>query len=370
MTSALFSPIAFRGLTLKNRVAVSSMCQYNAVDGSANDWHLMHLGQFAMGAAGLVMTEATHISPEGRITPKCLGLYSDDNERSLRRVIDFCRQYGVTALGIQLAHAGRKASAHTPLEGGAPLGPEEDPWTTLAPSALPYGEGWHTPRAMTEQDLARVKAQFVAATERARRIGFDLLELHGAHGYLLHEFLSPISNRREDSYGGGLERRMRFPLELFEAVRGVWPDDKPLGVRVSATDYVEGGWTVEDTVVLAIELKGLGCDFVDVSGGGLDPRQQIPLGPGYQVLFAERVRREAGIATWAVGMITRARQAEAIVADGQADMVALARAMMFDPRWAWRAALELGAETPHSRMYIRCHPPSWPGASLMLETAE
>jgi 2,4-dienoyl-CoA reductase-like NADH-dependent reductase (Old Yellow Enzyme family) len=231
MTSALFSPIAFRGLTLKNRVAVWSMCQYNAVDGSANDWHLMHLGQFAMGAAGLVMTEATHVSPEARITPKCLGLYSDDNERSLQRVIDFCRRYGVTAFGIQLAHAGRKGSAHTPLEGGKPLGPEEAPWITLAPSSLPYGPGWHAPRAVTDVDLAEVKAQFVAAAGRALRIGFDLIELHAAHGYLLHEFLSPISNRREDAYGGSLESRMRFPLEVFEAVRGVWPDDKPLGVR-------------------------------------------------------------------------------------------------------------------------------------------
>ena len=369
MTSALFSPITLRGLTLANRIAVSSMCQYNAQGGSANDWHLMHLGQFAMGAAGLVMTEATHVSPEGRITAKCLGLYSDDNERALKRVIDFCRQYGVTALGLQLAHAGRKASAHTPLDSGAPLGPDEDPWLTLAPSSLPYGPGWHAPRAMTEVDLAEVKAQFVAATERALRIGFDLLELHAAHGYLLHEFLSPISNRREDAYGGSLENRMRFLLELFEAVRRVWPEDRPLGVRVSATDYVEGGWTVEDTVALATELKAFGCDFLDISGGGLDPRQQIPLGPGYQVRFAEQVRREAGIPTWAVGMITRARQAETIVAGGQADMVAIARAMMFDPRWAWRAALELGAETPHSRMYARCHPSSWPAASTMVDSA-
>jgi len=369
MTSPLFSPITLRGLTLKNRIAVSSMCQYNAQDGSANDWHLMHLGQFAMGAAGLVMTEATHVSPEGRITPKCLGLYSDDNERALKRVIDFCRQYGVTALGIQLAHAGRKGSAHTPLEGSAPLGPDEDPWTTLAPSSLPYGPGWPTPRSMTGEDLAEVKAQFVAAAGRAERIGFDLLELHAAHGYLLHEFLSPISNRREDAYGGSLENRMRFPLELFEAVRRVWPADRPLGVRVSASDYVEGGWTVEDTVVLASELKALGCDFLDVSGGGLDPDQQIPLGPGYQVPFAEKVRREAGVPTWAVGMVTRARQAEAIVAGGQADMVAIARAVMFDPRWAWRAALELGAETAFSRMYARCHPSSWPAASTMVDGA-
>ena len=219
MGPALFTPLALRSLTVANRIVVSSMCQYNAAHGSANDWHLMHLGQFAMGAAGLVMTEATHVSAIGRITHRCLGLYSDDNERSLARVVAFCRQYGVAALGIQLAHAGRKASAHPPLDGGGPLRSDEHPWTAVAPSALPYAEGWHTPEALDQAGIALIKRQFVEAAERAARIGFDLAELHGAHGYLLHEFLSPLSNRREDGYGGDLERRMRLPLEVFEAVR-------------------------------------------------------------------------------------------------------------------------------------------------------
>jgi 2,4-dienoyl-CoA reductase-like NADH-dependent reductase (Old Yellow Enzyme family) len=360
MAAALFAPIALRGLTPANRIVVSSMCQYNAEAGSANDWHLMHLGQFALGAAGLVMTEATHVSEVGRITHRCLGLWSDANEQALARVVGFCRRYGVAALGIQLAHAGRKGSVHPPIDGGQPLAEGEQPWTTLAPSALPYADGWHTPAALDAAGLAAVRQQFVAAAERARRIGFDLLELHAAHGYLLHQFLSPISNRRSDGYGGDLERRMRFPLEVFEAVRRVWPADKPIGVRVSATDWVEGGWTVEETVAFARALKALGCDFVDVSSGGLDPRQQIPLGPGYQVAFSERVRREAEIPTVAVGMITEPQQAEAIVASGQADLVALARGIMYDPRFAWHAAAALGAETAYPKMYSRCAPEAWP----------
>jgi 2,4-dienoyl-CoA reductase-like NADH-dependent reductase (Old Yellow Enzyme family) len=360
MSSALFSPIRLRGLELANRIVVSSMCQYNADHGSANDWHLMHLGQFAMGAAGLVMTEATHVSPEGRITHKCLGLYSDANEQALRRVVDFCRTYGVSLLGIQLAHAGRKASTHTPLDGRHPLAADEGAWTTRAPSPLPYAPDWHRPQALDDEGLARIKAEFAAAAGRAARIGFDLLELHGAHGYLMHQFLSPLSNGREDAYGGSLENRMRFPLEVFEAVRRVWPEERPIGVRVSASDGVAGGWMVEETVTFARELKALGCDFVDVSSGGNDPRQQIEVGPGYQVPFAARVREGAGLPTWAVGMITDPHQAEEIIAGGSADMVALARGVMFNPRWAWHAAEALGAETAYSRMYVRCHPSNWP----------
>ena len=359
MPSTLFSPFSLRQLTLTNRIAVSPMCQYNAEDGGANDWHLMHLGQFAMGAAGLVFTEATHVSAAGRISPKCLGLYGDDQEAALKRVIDFCRLYGVAALGLQLAHAGRKASTQPPQEGGAPLPVDQGAWTTLGPSALPYAPDWHVPRALDAGEIDEVKAQFVEATRRADRIGIDLLELHAAHGYLLHQFLSPISNRRDDGYGGSLEGRLRFTLETFEAVRQAWPETKPLGVRVSATDWVEGGWSLEDTLVLARELQGLGCDFIDVSSGGLDPRQEIALGPGYQVPFAARIRAETDVPVMAVGMITEPVQAEEIVSGGQADLVALARAMMFDPRWAWHAARALGAETVYAERYQRCHPDNW-----------
>jgi 2,4-dienoyl-CoA reductase-like NADH-dependent reductase (Old Yellow Enzyme family) len=315
-----------------------------------------------MGAAGLVFTEACHVSAVGRITHRCLGLYSDDNEAALKRVIDFCKEYGVAAIGIQLAHAGRKASTHTPAEGRHALGAGEDPWETVAPSALPYDPTWHTPRSLDEDGMAEVKAEFVSATERAARLDVDVIEVHMAHGYLMHQFLSPLSNQREDAYGGPLEHRMRFPLEVFEGVRAVWPEGKPIGVRVSATDWVEGGWTPEETVVLSKELKGLGCDFMDVSSGGLDPRQEMATGPGYQVPFAAKVRAEVDIPTMAVGMITEPQQAEEIVASGQADFVALARGMMYNPRWAWHAAEALGAETLYAPNYVRCHPSAFPVA--------
>lgn len=359
MSSVLFTPFDLRGVHLANRIVVSPMCQYSAEDGNASDWHLMHLGQFAMGAAGLVITEATHVSPVGRISHRCLGLYSDDNERTLKRVVDFCRRYGVAKLGIQLAHSGRKGSAHTPAEGAKPLAADEQPWTTLAPSAIPFGPGWHTPQALTREGLGEVRQQFVSAAQRAARLGFDVAELHVGHGYLLHEFLSPLSNRRDDEYGGSTANRIRFPLEVFGAVRAVWPADRACGVRVSATDWVDGGWTPDETVTFAGELKALGCDFVDVTTGQLDPRQQIPFAPGYNVPFAARVKREAGIPVMAVGMISRARQAEEIVAAGEADLVAIARAMMDDPRWAWHAARELGAEAAYAPNYQRCHPSVW-----------
>jgi 2,4-dienoyl-CoA reductase-like NADH-dependent reductase (Old Yellow Enzyme family) len=368
--SKLFSPITLRGLELPNRIAVSPMCQYEAEDGSATDWHLAHLGQLALGGAGLLIVEATAVSRVGRITHGCLGLYSDANERALRRVVELCRQYGVSKLAIQLGHAGRKGSTHVPLKGNAPLKPGEDPWTTEAPSALAYGEGWHTPAALDEAGLARTLRDFVQATERAERLGFELIELHAAHGYLLHEFLSPISNRRTDQYGGAAENRMRFPLEVFAACRAVWPAHKPMGIRVSATDWVEGGWTPEETVAMAKRLKTLGCDYVDVSSAGLDPRQKLQLGPGYQAHFAEQVKREAGIPTMAVGMITDAHQAEQIIASGQADMVALARAMLLNPRWAWFAAQELGAQAAMSVKYARAEPKNWPQAFPQKKAAE
>ena len=368
--SKLFSPIALRGVELANRVAVSPMCQYQAIDGSAIDWHLVHLGQLSMGGAGLLFVEATGVSRVGRITHGCLGLYSDDNEVSLRRAVEFCRRYGTSKLGIQLAHAGRKASTHVPLAGGAPLKADEDAWIAETPSALPYADTWHTPRALDDEGLVRTKQAFVQATRRAARLGFDVVELHAAHGYLLHEFMSPISNQRSDGYGGSSAKRMRFPLEIFAACRAVWPADKPMGVRASATDWVEGGWTPEETVVLARELKGLGCDYIDVTSAGLDPRQKIPFGPGYQVHLAEKIRREAGIPTMAVGMITDAHQAEAIIASGKADMVALARSMMLDPRWAWHAAQALGAEAALPPNYARAHPRNWPQAFPEKKAAE
>jgi 2,4-dienoyl-CoA reductase-like NADH-dependent reductase (Old Yellow Enzyme family) len=359
MTSALFTPFELRGVALANRIVVSPMCQYMSDDGSANDWHLMHLGQFAMGAAGLVITEATHVSPAGRISHRCLGLYSDENEATLKHVIDFCRRFGVAKLGIQLAHSGRKGSVHPPALGGKPLAPDENPWTTLGPSPLPFGPGWPAPTALTRAGLSEIKEEFVRAGRRAARIGFDLGELHAGHGYLLHEFLSPLANQRDDEYGGATRNRIRFPLEVFEAVRGVWPADRPLGVRVSATDWVEGGWMPEETVILARELKALGCDFMDVTSGQLDPRQQIPFAPGYNVPFAEKVKKESGLTVMAVGMISRARQAEEIVAAGRADLVALARGVMDNPRWAWHAARELGAEAPYASNYMRCSPAQW-----------
>jgi len=272
-----------RGLTLPNRIAVSPMCQYNSNNGSANDWHLMHLGNMSLGCAGLVMWEMTNVNPQGRISPKCAGMWSDENEAALKRVHDFCRQYGVAKLGVQLAHAGRKGPTTPPAAGGKPiLTKEEGGWTPEAPSAIPYDTGWAVPHAMTKEDIKRCFREFAEAAKRVDRIGYDVIELHGAHGYLAHQFMSPLSNQRIDEYGGSLQNRMRFAIEMYEAVRVVWPEQKPLGMRVSATDWVDDGWTPEETVILAKELKKRGMDYMDVSSGGLDPRQKIPLAPGYQ----------------------------------------------------------------------------------------
>jgi len=356
MASVLFSRITLRGLTLPNRVVVSPMCQYNSDNGSANDWHLMHLGNMSLGCAGLVMTEMTDVNPQGRISPRCAGMWSDDNEKALKRVHDFCRQYGVAKLGVQLAHAGRKGPTTVPAAGGKPILEGPDAWTPEAPSAIPYDTGWAVPRAMTKDDIKRCIGEFVSAAQRVNRIGYDLVELHGAHGYLGHQFLSPISNKRTDEYGGSTANRMRFVLEMFEAVRAAWPAEKPMGMRVSATDWVDGGWTPEETVLLAKELKKLGCDYMDVSSGGLSPAQKIPLSPGYQVPFSEKVKKEAGLTTMTVGLIAGYQQAEDIVASGKADMIALARGAMWDPRWAWHAAEELGAEAPYAPKMMACHP--------------
>jgi 2,4-dienoyl-CoA reductase-like NADH-dependent reductase (Old Yellow Enzyme family) len=356
MTTALFQPTRFRGLALENRIMVSPMCQYSAVEGCMTDWHLAHLGMLANSGAALLCFEMTDVEPIGRITPGCSGLYSDANEAALRRVVAHCREHGQAKLALQLAHAGRKASTAPPWDSGRILTPQEGGWEPVAPSALAMGDGELVPRALTLAEIKTLVAKFAEATQRARRIGFDAIELHAAHGYLIHEFLSPLSNLREDHYGGSLPNRMRFPLEVFAAVRAEWPGDKPLGVRVSCTDWADGGWDIEQTIVFARELKKLGCDWIDASSGGVVKNQAIPVAPGYQVPFAERIRKETGIATIAIGLITEAEQAEKIVAEGKADMVALARGFLWDPRWAWHAALGLGATPQIPRQYLRGRP--------------
>jgi 2,4-dienoyl-CoA reductase-like NADH-dependent reductase (Old Yellow Enzyme family) len=361
MASALFSPLHLRALALPNRVVVSPMCQYSAQDGSANDWHLMHLGSLALGGPGLLFVEATAVEPIGRITPACLGLYSDDNETALARVVRALRTWTPTPLGIQLAHAGRKGSSREPWNGGGLISTHEGGWHPVAPSALAQRADEPVPQVLHGPDLQRIRDAFVHSTARAARIGFDALELHCAHGYLLHEFLSPLSNHRSDGYGGSLDHRMRFPLEVFDAVRAVWPQDRPLGVRVSATDWVDGGWDIEQTLTFARELKRRGCDWIDASSGGVSPQQKIPLGPGYQVPYSQRIRRETGLVTIAVGMITDAHHAEAIIATDEADLVALARGMLWDPRWAWHAAAQLGASIDAPAQYWRS-PPKEAGA--------
>ena len=355
--SALFQPLKIGDLELANRIVVAPMCQYSAVDGSATDWHTIHLGQLAESGAGLLVIEATAVTPEGRITAGDLGLYSDANEAALARVLDAVRPHSTTHIGMQLGHAGRKASSRVPWEGGAqvPLG-QPGSWTAVAPSAIPHAAGEDAPVALDAAGLARVRECFAAAARRAARLGLEFLEIHCAHGYLLHEFLSPLSNRREDAYGGSLENRMRFPLEIFDAVRSAFPAGRPVWVRVSATDWVDGGWDVDSTVAFGQALKARGCDALHVSSGGLSPLQAIPLSPGYQVPFAHRVRAETGLPTIAVGLVTEPEQAEAIIAAGDADAVAVARAMLYDPRWPWHAAARLGATVKAPPQYWRSQP--------------
>jgi NADPH2 dehydrogenase len=354
--SALFTPIDLRGLRLDNRNVVSPMCHYSAHDGNVGDWHLMHLGQFSVSGAGMLIVEMTNVEARGRISPNCVGLYNDDNERALARVLAFCRQHSKMGITVQLAHAGRKASTLPPWQGRKALVAGEGGWQTVSASAIRSSDESPPPSALTGQEIADLVDAFAAAARRAHRAGFDAVELHGAHGYLLHQFLSPVSNQRDDHYGGSLENRMRFPLEVFDAVRAEWPDDKPLGMRISAVDYLDDGWRIEDSVALGQRLAERRCDWIDVSSGGIAAGEIIAAGPGYQVPFAEQIRRETGLTTMAVGMITEARQAEAIVASGQADMVALARGMLYDPRWAWHAAAELGAEVTYPNQYLRCQP--------------
>jgi NADPH2 dehydrogenase len=355
MPSTLFSPLALRSVTLANRVVVAPMCQYQATDGVPGDWHLVHLGQFAQSGPGLILVEATGVEPEGRITPGCTGLYDDACEAAFARIVAFVKSVGTSKIGIQLGHAGRKGSTHAPWDGAGWIdGPGA--WQTESASAVPYLPGWPEPRAMDVAALARVRDAFAEAARRADRAGFDVVELHAAHGYLLHQFLSPVTNRRTDGYGGTPENRMRWPLEVFGAVRAAFPAEKPVIVRLSATDWIDGGWDLAQSVAFCRALKAAGCDMVDVSSGGLDQRQKITTGPGYQVGFSEVIRREAGIPTMAVGQITDPVQAETILASGQADAVALARGMLWDPRWTWRAAVALGEDIALPAPYARCNP--------------
>jgi 2,4-dienoyl-CoA reductase-like NADH-dependent reductase (Old Yellow Enzyme family) len=337
--SHLFTPVRLRSTTIRNRVWVAPMCQYSAVDGVPDDWHLVHLGSFARGGAGLVLTEATAVSPEGRISPADTGIWNDEQLAAWARIVEFVHAQGATA-GMQLGHAGRKGSTRPPFEGRGSVPVGEGGWPTLAPSAVAF-PGLAEPRELTAADIDRVVDDFTAAAGRALRAGFDVLEIHAAHGYLLHQFLSPLSNRREDEYGGSFDNRVRLLLRIVDAVRASVPDETPLLVRISATDWVEDGWTGDDSVALARQLQAHGVDLVDVSTGG-NVLADIPVEPGYQVPFARRIRDEAGVPTGAVGLITEPKQAEEIVAAGQADVVLLARALLRDPHWALRAAHELG----------------------------
>jgi 2,4-dienoyl-CoA reductase-like NADH-dependent reductase (Old Yellow Enzyme family) len=364
MTSALFSPIRLADLELANRIVVSPMCQYSADDGVATDWHFNHLGMLSNSGAALVVVEATGIERRGRITHGCLGLYSDDCEAALARMIAHCRRFGAAKLGIQLAHAGRKASAQRPWEGGQPLKSGDDPWETIAPSAVAFGPNWPLPREMSASDMERVRDGFVAAAKRAVRAGIDAIELHGAHGYLLHSFLSPISNKRSDGYGGSQAGRMRFPLEVAAAVRAVMPKPMPLGARITGNDWVEGGLTPADAVVFAQALSGAGADFVCISSGGISAEARPALVANMNVQFAEEVKRKSGVATRTVGLIATPKRAEAIVAEGKADMVALARAMLDNPHWGWHAAKVLGAEVARPIQYQRAAPNVWAGATF------
>jgi 2,4-dienoyl-CoA reductase-like NADH-dependent reductase (Old Yellow Enzyme family) len=352
----LFTPFTMRGLTLPNRLVVSPMCQYSANEGHTTDWHMVHLGQMAMSGAGLLLIEATAVEPIGRITPGCVGLWDDATEAALSRTLAAIRPLSTMPIGIQIGHAGRKGASARPWEGGAQVPLDAGGWIAVAPSAVPHAEHELAPRALDEAALDALIGRFADSTRRAARLGLEAIELHAAHGYLLHQFLSPIANRRTDRWGGSLENRMRFPLAAFDAMRAAWPSDRPLGVRVSSTDWVEGGWDIEQTVAFARALAERGCDWIDASSGGVSPKQSIPIGPGYQVPFAARLKAELDIPVIAVGLITEPAQAEAIVADGRADLVALARGLLWNPRWPWHAAAALGASVTVPEQYWRAQP--------------
>ncbi|NJD10794.1 MAG: NADH:flavin oxidoreductase/NADH oxidase [Gemmatimonadetes bacterium] len=353
----LFTPLRVGNLHLANRIVIAPMCQYSAVHGCMTDWHVIHLGQLALSGAALLTIEATAVVPEGRITYADVGLWSDEAEAAMARTLESVRRWSDMPIAVQLAHAGRKASNEVPWKGGAQLSPgTANGWQTVAPSPLPYDAGRPVPLALDRDGLARVRGAFATAARRAGRIGLDAIQLHAAHGYLLHEFLSPLSNQRTDEFGGSLENRMRFPLEVFQAMRDAFPADRPVSVRVSGTDWAPGGWDVAQTVAFAQALERCGCAAVHVSGGGLTPAQQVTPGPSYQVPLARAVRQAIGIPVVAVGLITEYEQAEAIIVTGDADLVALARGILYDPRWPWHAAAHLGAQVKAAPQYLRAEP--------------
>ena len=355
--SALFTPLRVASLKLANRIVIAPMCQYSAVDGCMTDWHLIHLGHLALSGAALLTIEATAVLPEGRITYADVGLWDDATEAAMARTLEAVRRWSDMPIGIQLAHAGRKASTEVPWKGGAQLPPDGvKGWQTVAPSPLPFVQGERPPTALDREGLARVREAFAAASKRSARLGLDAVQLHGAHGYLLHQFLSPLANRREDEYGGTLENRMRFPLEVFEAVRAVFPPERPVTMRLSGTDWIDGGWDIGQTITFAKALEARGCAAIHVSSGGLDPAQRIPVGPSYQVPLARAVKAACGIPVIAVGLITEFEQAEAIIGTGDADFIALARTILYDPRWPWHAAAHFGARIKAPDQYLRSQP--------------
>lgn len=353
----LFTPITVGGLALRNRIVISPMCQYSAVDGCMNSWHTQHYGNLVQSGAGALTIEATAVEAIGRITPACIGLYDDATEASIRKVLASLREWSDMPIVIQLGHAGRKASSERPWRGGRQLPPDsEHGWQAVAPSAIPMIAGDHPAEPLDHAGLERIRLAFADATRRAARLGLDGIQIHAAHGYLLHNFLSPISNQRQDEYGGSLENRMRFPLAVFETVRAAFPAEKPVSVRVSATDWIPGGWDLDSTIAFAKALEARGCAAINVSSGGIDPKASIPIAPGYQVPLARGLRQALGIPVVAVGLITDFEHAEAIVATGDADMVGLARAMLYDPRWPWHAAAHLGGKVKVSGQYLRALP--------------
>jgi len=363
--SKLFSPLMLGPVELANRIVVSPMCQYSAEDGSMTAWHHAHLGSLALSGAGMLTFEATHVTRNGRITPGCAGLYSDQNEVAMAGIIALCRAASPIRLAIQLGHAGRKGSTNRPWDLPVSLPDGAGAWPTLAPSALPFAPGWHTPLEMSQTQIDKTRADFAAAARRAARLDLDVLEVHMAHGYLMNEFLSPLANTRTDRFGGSLENRMQFPLEVFAAMREVWPRNRAIGAKIPGSDYAEGGWGPDDAVVLAGELKRLGADYVNVSGGGLAAVQgQIPAGPGMNAAFAAQVKREVGITTGTVGAISDPVHAAGLLDSGQSDYVVLARAFLYDPRWAVHAAARLGVALAVPRQYDRATPANWPPARV------